>query len=200
MCLDANVERKTAGDPNVKQIKQLTAEAWLAIGFALLGILGLVFMSELVAKPKVLFGRSLTAIPPSLFPALVLAAMAILACMLIYALRGSLLSQESKTFEEGALGRVVMLFLVMLFYALTMAPIGFFLSSALSLAGVAWIAGNRSLPQILAVSVISPIALYLVATRGLAVSLPELSAIEFFYAGVIDAVGGLFGDPQGQAQ
>ena len=171
----------------MKHIKQLTAEAWLSIGFALLGVLGLAFMSSLVAEPKVLFGRSLTAIPPSLFPKLVLIALTILACLLVYALRGSLLSEESKTFEEGAFGRVVMLFAVMLFYALTMAPIGFFLSSAVSLAAVAWLAGNRSVFQIVAISLISPVVLYLISTRGLAVSLPELSSIEFFYATVIDA-------------
>lgn len=184
----------------MKQIKQMTAEAWLAIGFALLGILGTVFMSNLVAAPKVLFGRSLTAIPPSLFPTLVLVAMAALACMLVYSLRGSLLSLHSKTFEDGALGRVVLLFIVMLFYALAMGPIGFFLSSAISMAAVAWLAGNRSISQILVVSLVSPIALYLIATRGLAVSLPELSSIEFLYARVIETLSGMFGNAEGQAQ
>ena len=171
-------------------IKYITAEAWLAAGLALLGILGLVFMSQLVAEPKVLFGRSLTAISPTLFPSLVLGAMAVLACLLLYSMRGSLLAEESKTFERGAFGRIVALFAVMLFYALTMAPLGFFISSALSMAAVAWIAGNRSILQIVAVSVVGPVGLYLVSTRGLAVSLPELSSIEFFYARVIDLVVG----------
>ena len=89
----------------MKKIKYITAEAWLTGGLALLGILGTVFLSSLVAKPKVLFGRSLTAIEPSLFPLLVLVAMAVLACVLLYMLRGSLLARESKTFEEGALLR-----------------------------------------------------------------------------------------------
>lgn len=181
---------ETAGDPTVKNIKYITAEAWLAAGLALLGILGLIFMPQLVAAPKLLFGRSLTAIPPSLFPKLVLGAMAILASMLLYSLRGSLLAEESKTFEEGALRRVVALFAVMIFYALTMAPLGFFISSALSMAAIAWLAGNRSIPQIIAVSVICPIGLYIVSTRGLAVSLPELSSIEFAYARAINMIVG----------
>ncbi|WP_413719332.1 tripartite tricarboxylate transporter TctB family protein [Silicimonas sp. MF1-12-2] len=170
----------------MKYIKLLTAEAWLAGGLALLGLLGFVFMSQLVAPPKLLFGRSLTAIPPSLFPALVLGSLAVLAAALLYSRRGSLLASESKTFEEGALRRVVMLFGVMFFYALTMQPFGFFISSALSMAAVSWIAGNRSVFQIIAVSVLCPIGLYLVSTRGLAVSLPELSSIEFLYARVFD--------------
>lgn len=184
----------------MKVLKHITAEAWLAGLLALLGILGLVFMSSLVAEPKVLFGRSLTAIPPSLFPSLVLAGLAILACMLLFALRGSLIADESKTFEDGALSRVLMLFAVMIFYALMMAPLGFFISSAVSLVCVAWLAGNRSVLQICIVSVISPIALYLVATRGLAVSLPELSTIEFFYARVFDAFGGFMSGSEGATQ
>lgn len=170
----------------MNRIKFITAEAWLAGALAVLGILGVVFMSQLVAAPKVLFGRSLTAIPPSLFPGLVLGAMAILASALIYSLRKSLFAEESKTFEDGALPRVLMLFGIMFFYALTMAPFGFFISSALTMAAVGWLAGNRSILQIILVAVVAPVALYLVTTRGLAVSLPELSSIEFFYARVLD--------------
>lgn len=155
-------------------------------------------MSSLVAEPKALLGRSLSAIPPSLFPTLVLVTMAALACLLLFSLRKSLVSQVSRTFEDGAFGRVIMLFAVMLFYALCMAPLGFFIASALSMIAISWLAGNRSILQIIAVSVISPIALYLVATRGLAVSLPELSAIEFFYAGIFDMIPSDAG--QGAAQ
>ena len=187
-------------DCDVKFIKYITAEAWLAGGLALFGIFGFVFMSQLVAEPKVLFGRSLTAIPPSLFPALVLGTMAILAGLLLYSLRVSLLAEHSKTFEDGALHQVVMLFAVMFFYALTMAPLGFFISSALSMAAVAWIAGNRSIFQICAVSIVCPIGLYLVSTRGLAVSLPELSSIEFLYARVFEASSGVLVDSAGSSQ
>ena len=175
-----------ADDPIVKLLRSITAEAWLAAGLALLGVFGLVFLSQLVAEPKVLFGRSLTAIPPTLFPSLVLGAMAVLGVALFYSLRETLIAKHSRTFEDGALPRVVMLFAVMLFYALTMAPFGFLISSALSMAAIAWIAGNRSVLQIVLVSVFGPIGLYLVSTRGLAVSLPELSSIEFFYARIFD--------------
>ncbi len=200
--LDAfHADRKhNADDLSVRLIKDITAEAWLTLALVLLGVLGLVFMSSLVAEPKVLFGRSLTAITPSLFPTLVLAALAVLGGLLLFSLRGSLMSRSSTTFEDGALGRVVMLFAVMLFYALTMAPLGFLISSVLSMIAVAWIAGNRSIPQIIAVSVISPVALYLLSTRGLAVSLPELSSIEFFYARVFDMLGSLMGAPEDVAQ
>ncbi|MDA8584855.1 tripartite tricarboxylate transporter TctB family protein [Rhodobacteraceae bacterium] len=184
----------------MKIFKHLTAEAWLTSGLALLGILGVVFMTQLVAAPKLLFGRSLTAIPPTLFPTLILGTMAVLAIALFYSLRGSLLSTVSKTFEEGALLRVVMLFGVMIFYALMMEPLGFFISSALSMCAVAWLAGNRSILQIIVVSIVSPVALYLISTRGLAVSLPELSSIEFFYARVFDASAAAVSGAEGASQ
>ncbi len=170
----------------MKKSKHISAEAWLIGGLALLSILGTAFMPYLVAPPKLLFGRSLTAIPPSLFPTLVLGTMATLACLLLILRRGSLLETHRRTFGDGALWRVVMLFAAMFFYALTMMPLGFFISSALSMGVVAWISGNRSLLQICAVSIICPIGLYLVATRGLAVSLPELSSLEFLYARIFD--------------
>lgn len=170
----------------MKILKQLTSEAWLIGGLALMAILGLAFMSQLVGRPKMLFGQSLASIPPSLFPTMVLLAMAALAVGFIYLNRNELLSDESTVFDEGALQRVVLLFGVMFFYALTMAVLGFFISTALSMMGVAWLAGNRNKVQIVLVALISPVLLYLLATRGLAVSLPELSVIEFFYAGIFE--------------
>lgn len=181
-------------------IKHITAEAWLTGGLSILGILGVLFMSQLVAEPKLLFGRSLTAITPTLFPTLVLGIMAAMACLQLYSLRKSLLSSEMKSFEEGALLRVVLLLTVMVFYALAMEPLGFFISSALSMAAVAWIAGNRSFFQICSVSIISPILLYIISTRGLAVSLPELSPIEFMYAWVFDFSGAMFSGPEGSSR
>ena len=181
----------------VKILGELTAEAWLTICLAIIGIFGLAFLPHLVAAPKVLFGRSLTAISPSLFPSLVLGAMAVLSCLLLYSIRRSLRSEESREFEKGTLQRVVQLFAVMVFYALAMDPIGFLISSAISMAIISWIAGNRSFVQIAAVSIFFPIGLYLLATRGLAVSLPELSSIEFFYARLFD---GFSAGPEGVSQ
>lgn len=178
------------GAGSVRFLQKLTAEGWLTGVMAFVGLFGLIFMSSLVAAPKVLFGRSLTAIPPSLFPTLVLSAMAALALMHLYSIRKTIFSDTAKVFDGGGLRRVVMLFAVMFLYALTMERIGFFFSSAIAMAAVGWVSGNRSIPQIVIVSLIGPIALYVLSTRGLAVSLPELSWIEFLYAGVFDAFSG----------
>lgn len=164
----------------MQYLKTITAEVWLAGMLTPVGDFGFLFLSQIVAEPEVPFGRSLTAVSPSLFWSLVLGGLAILGLWLLGSLLGRMTSDLSRSFEEGALGRVVLLFC-----ALTMDRIGFFLSSFLSMVVLAWMAGNRSIPQFLAVSVLAPIGLYVISTRGFAVSLPELSAIKFLCARVL---------------
>jgi len=50
--------------------------------------------------------------------------------------------------------------------------------------------GNRHWVQIALLAVIAPVCLYLIATRGMLVSLPELNAIELFYAQLIEWMRG----------
>ena len=60
----------------------------LYVGIALLGLaltallvlslLGLIFISSLVAPPKLLFGRALSALAPSLFPSIIFALLGIM--------------------------------------------------------------------------------------------------------------------------
>lgn len=148
-----------------------------------LSCLGLIFLGSLVAAPKVLLGRSLTAIAPSLFPSLVLGGLALLSALfLLRAVRRPSKTASGEGVERPGLGRAFLLFTIMLFYALAMTPLGFLLSTVLVLAAISFLVGNRSPLQIALVSIISPILLYLVATRLLAVSLPELSMIEFAYS------------------
>ncbi|MCG3268073.1 tripartite tricarboxylate transporter TctB family protein [Yoonia sp. I 8.24] len=161
----------------------MSAERWVLLAFAALSVLAVVCMGQLVAAPKVLMGRMLTAITPSLFPTLVLGVLAVLSGIVLYFSN----VDEAETPEDAgtdwqAIGRGVMLFAFMLFYALAMVPLGFFISSALTIIMVSVLSGNRSALQIIAIAVIGPMALYLVATRVLAVSLPELNTIELFYA------------------
>ncbi len=145
--------------------------------------LGLVFIGSLVAEPKVLLGRSLTAITPALFPSLVLAGLALLSALfLARAVRRSANMATEDGMERPSLRSGLLLFAIMMFYALAMKPLGFLLSTMLALAAISFLVGNRSPLQIGLVSIASPILLYLLATRALAVSLPELSAIEFAYS------------------
>lgn len=82
--------------------------------------------------------------------------------------------------------RGAVFFGIMTLYGLTMAPLGFLISSAMATALLSVLIGNRRPWQIVILSLIGPMLLYLAATRLLAVSLPELNAIEMFYSRVID--------------
>lgn len=173
-----------------KSPQRIDPEVVVGAVVLLLSTLGLIFIGALVAPPKVLFGRSLTAIPPSLFPALVLGGLAVLsAILLIHRMRQPEGIRIPRTHRSSGQRRAIWLFAIMTVYALTMGPVGFLISSALSMAVIAYLIGNRSLIQIGLVSALSPVVLYLVATRLLAVSLPELSAIEFAYARLLGEYG-----------
>lgn len=162
---------------------RIEADVLLGGLLLVLSCLGLVFLGSLVAEPKVLLGRALTAIPPSLFPSLVLSGLALLSALFLgRTVRRSSNSAAEDGMERTSLRRALLLFAIMFAYALAMKPLGFLLSTAAALAAISYLVGNRSPLQIGLVSIASPVLLYLLATRLLAVSLPELSAIEFAYS------------------
>ena len=162
---------------------RLSAERWMLLALCVVAALAVGFMGKIVEPPKVLLGQMLSAIAPSLFPTLVLATLAALSGALFFFTKDdkSDVSDED-VFDWPAKWRGVRLFLCMLFYALAMEPLGFFLSSCITIILVSLLTGNRSVLQIVSLAVIAPVALYLMATRLLAVSLPELNQIELFYA------------------
>lgn len=170
----------------MKPIREtMTPEFAVTLAFLTLASLALIFIGSLVAPPKLLFGRSLTAIAPALFPTLILSAMAAL-CAALLALR---LRRDERDSDEGQVfrgwERGAVLFGLMTLYALTMEPFGFLISSVLAIVSISVLMGNKSAVQIAIISTVGPVALYLAATRLLAVSLPELNAIEFAYARII---------------
>ena len=154
-----------------------TPETLFALTCLVLGGLGFLFVGSLVAEPKVLFGRSLTAITPTLFPSIVLTLMFVLCAIQL------LLNFRATAQVQGAPGlegwrRGALFFGVMTIYALAMVPIGFIISSSITIAVLSLFIGNRNVLQIILVATLAPILLYLAATRLLAVSLPELNVIE----------------------
>lgn len=159
----------------------------ILIAIVLLALAGgaVLFLGQLVAPPKTLMGRSMTAIPPSMFPNIVLSLLAILSAMfLVVRIR------ETPDFYSGGINtrgwqEGVAFFALLTFYALAMVPLGFLISTAFTMAALSWFVGNRSVPQIVLLSIGAPVLLYLAATRLLAVSLPELDVLERFYAGLL---------------
>jgi len=143
----------------------------------ILSVLGCLFVHSLIGRPKVLFGESLTAITPSVFPSIVLALMAILcAGQLIFSFKNHQFDEAG----EGIVGwrRGAVFFGIMTIYGLALVPLGFIISSGITIAALSWFVGNRVIWQIILVATTAPLLLYLAATRALAVSLPELNFIE----------------------
>lgn len=164
-------------------IKKLSSERWFLLVICILAALAVIFMGRIVSPPKVLLGQMLTAITPSLFPTLTLSVLAALSGALFFV--GTAEDSASETpdeFDANGLWRGIKLFACMLFYALSMELLGFFISSFITIILVSLLTGNKSALQIGGLALIGPVALYLTATRVLAVSLPELNGIELFYA------------------
>jgi len=159
-----------------------TPEVVVLATFLLLSLLGLVFIDALVAAPKLLLGRSLSAIAPSLFPRIILGLLVLLCIVLLVflSLKGS--HEREENLGRGEWLRGCIFFGIMILYALTMEPFGFLISSAIAIALISWQLGNRSIVQTMLLSLVAPVLLYLAATRLLAVSLPELNVIELAYA------------------
>jgi putative tricarboxylic transport membrane protein len=158
-----------------------TPENYFTLTCLVMSVLALLSIGWLVAAPKLLFGRSLTAITPSLFPQIVLGTLAVLSFALAWQINRN---PPDEAIPSGIYGlsRGAAFFGVMTFYALTMTPFGFLISSAISMAALSVLSGNRTVWQIVLLCTLGPALLYLAATRLLAVSLPELNAIELFYA------------------
>lgn len=169
---------------------------------ALLAILAMPF---LVAKPKLLFGRSLSAISPALFPYVTLFSIVLLSVVLVLVSWRSLsrsrhLPDNQATLDsaqvEGASEndwlRKGAFFFLLAGYGLALKPLGFLISSFVVITATSVMLGNRHWLQIILLAICGPVCLYLIATRLMLVSLPELNTIELFYSAIISALRGSF--------
>jgi putative tricarboxylic transport membrane protein len=159
-----------------------TPEIVLLTVLLVLSLLGLYFIDALVAAPKLLFGRSLSALAPSLFPSIILTLLAVLCAVILLLLNQQGGHENERGLSHGEWRRGIVFFGITTLYALTMQPFGFLISSATAVALLSWQMGNRSWVQTALLSLTGPVLLYLAATRLLAVSLPELNVIELAYA------------------
>jgi len=155
--------------------------------------LAILAMPHLVAAPKVLFGRSLSAIEPSLFPYVTLALTVLISASLILlngfrAKRATTIVEQhpDRTEPDAGWMKTVLFFVLLTVYGLLLKPVGFLISSFLVISATSVMLGNRNWLQILLLALLAPICLYLLATRAMLVSLPELNAIELWYAQAIN--------------
>ncbi|MBU2959269.1 tripartite tricarboxylate transporter TctB family protein [Citreicella sp. C3M06] len=180
----SNEQSSVHGAPLTHRDRLRSPETLTLAALLIASALSLLFLGALVAEPKALFGRSLSAIPPSLFPMLVLSALVVLSAIaLILQLRG-MVPDEGIPMSAQQWARAAALFGIMLLYALIMTSVGFLISTIIAVSLISLLMGARSVLQIAAVAITGPVLLYLASTRLLAVSLPELDVIESIYAAI----------------
>lgn len=159
-----------------------TPENLTILGLLVAATLSLVFLTAMISTPKALFGGSLSAISPSLFPGIVLVLLAALCIGALAINRLAPLEVAAEGLSRSEWLHAFALFGIMTFYALIMGSFGFLISTAIVTTLISLQMGARSPLQIGFVALVAPLLLYLGATRLLAVSLPELSIIEFAIA------------------
>ena len=129
-----------------KSLLRATPEVLTIVTLLVISVLALVFINSLVEPPKLLFGRSLTAIEPSLFPLIVIALLALLCAILMFLFRfaGAETADSVEDLSAEEWRRGMAFFAIMICYALTMAPFGFLISSAIAMIAMSLLMGTRS--------------------------------------------------------
>ncbi|SOH94918.1 putative tricarboxylic transport membrane protein [Monaibacterium marinum] len=163
-----------------------TAETYSLIVILVAAVLSLIFLGSLVATPRALFGQSLSAIAPSLFPGIVLTILSALCIATLILFKADPTEQVEERLTGQQWQRAFVFFGIMILYGLTMVPLGFLISTAIATTLISLQMGSRSVLQIGGISLVGPVLLYLAATRLLAVSLPELNAIEVAYSSLLN--------------
>ena len=166
-------ERKniSEGTTWIGKINFNTVAALFLLVFSVVAYLLIPYQIE---KPRMVFGRTLMNLEPSLFPRLSIAGLFLLS---LWYLTHSFQIPEKNLFKEmGRAGvtRVGVTFLVCLGYALLFEPLGFVLASALMVLILTVYFGNRNIFLILAVTAGAPLVVYYLFTTALKVSLPEM--------------------------
>lgn len=149
----------------------------------LLAVLGLVFGGWLIAEPLIPLGRDILAMNPSVFPTLILAGIVLVASIFL-AMEGKKgvfrAGQRAPSITGGstALYRQAIFVAITVSCALLLTTLGFLTTMFLLMASTAVLVGNRSLFQILAISLVLPLSFYIVVTHVLRTALPEADIVE----------------------
>ena len=163
---------KNSAHPNFS-LKSLNFNGVAALLFAAFGIVLFFITPYQVEKPVVVFGQSLNALDPTLFPRLV--ALGIFGLGVWYFVKSFSLQERNRFRDLDRDGwiNVAVSLVAFTLYALLMEPLGFILSSVLLVGGLSIFYGVRAPLLIAVVSIGIPVAIYFVFTRMLQVFLPE---------------------------
>ena len=149
----------------------------------LLAVLALVFGGWLIAEPPIPLGPDVLAMSPKVFPTLILAGTALVAAIfLVTKGRNGTLFVASSTDENardgGTMTRQILFVFITVTCALLLTTLGFLTTMFLLMVSTAVLVGNRSVVQVLSISLVVPLSFYIIVTHVLRTALPEIDFIE----------------------
>lgn len=146
---------------------------WSALGFVTFSLFILISIPYQIEKPRLILGRSLTGLDPALFPRITAGCMLALSVAYLIQSRNMREVNQFRGVELSGYANVAVTVLVLVIYAVLLEPIGFVASSALAVAALTILYGNRNIILIGLTSLGIPLAIYYLCTRFLLVFLPE---------------------------
>ena len=170
--------KKNSGNPSWRERINFNTKA--AVFLILFSILFYVLIPYQIAKPKLFMGRDLMDMKPTLFPRLTM--LGLLGLSMWYFIHSFNLKEKNlfKELDRKALTRIVVALIIFVAYALLLEPLGFVLSSALTVGALTLYLGNRNIFILFLVIVVIPLLIFFIFTRALHVSLPEIPFFEGF--------------------
>ena len=144
-----------------------------AVFFVLFGILLYLITPYQVEEPVIIFGQSLNALDPTLFPRILAVGFVLLGGWYAVVSLGLRERNGFRDLDRQACINVGVSIGAFALYAVAMEPLGFVLSSVLLILGLSAFYGARNLFLIALVGIGVPITIYMIFTRLLQVFLPE---------------------------
>ena len=159
------------------------ADVTFTAAVLVLAVLALLFGGWLIAEPPIPLGPDILAMSPRVFPTLILLATAVvsLSFLVLASKHGTMFrgrSSEAAAEQRGPLIRQGLFVVVTVSCAFVLTTVGFLTTMFVLMASTAVLVGNRSIPQIVAISVLLPLGFYIVVTHVLRTELPEADVIE----------------------
>jgi putative tricarboxylic transport membrane protein len=158
-------------------LKKLNFNSYASLVFIALGAFIFLVIPTQIEKPLIIFGQSLNALDPTLFPSIVALGFIGLGVWSFFVSFSIDQTNGFTNLDREAYVNVAITMAALFAYALLMVPMGFIPSSAVLVAGLSYFFGIRNIPLILAIGLGVPTATYFIFTKGLKVFLPEISWI-----------------------
>ena len=165
------INKKTPNNQSWK--KKVNFNTKMAVFLILFSITFYLLIPYQIAKPKLFMGRALMDMKPTLFPRLTM--LGLLGLSVWYLIHSFNLREKNlfRELDRKSFTRILMTLVIFLAYALLLEPLGFVISSALTVGALTLYLGNRNIFILFLVIIVIPLAIFFIFTRGLRVSLPE---------------------------